>query len=235
MKRLLCFALILAASSSFFAQERTITKERFDVTFKRGLARTAGKSHRITRTVEYTVEGRSPYSASTKEVTEIVPPNMTHSITEISSKSGTERKETIQIGSKTYLRDGNEEWKEAPTYTSKDNEKWNELNEKDKPKTVTHSLDIISDEKEYKLFGYENWNNQRVAVAGFVQQLKTINSANKAETVSITTYKCWFDGNDGLLKTETYTKSQSGEVVTHNRKTEVYDLDPNIKIEAPIQ
>lgn len=225
MTKIFCIALILFAYIGAFAQEKTITKSEFDTISKNFLEKWRGKQHRMTVTTQSGVEGRPETDYSSKTVFEYGSTNVRRFIYENTFNSINKRTEIITIADKMYERKGNEQWREvmfaANASSSQTENKSSAVNNQGERQI------------EYKFLGTEKLNNQTANVYGVYENAKSIDAQSGKEALSTTVTKYWF-GEDGLiLKSDRITENRSTEKITHFRLTMAWELDSNIKIEAP--
>lgn len=240
MKSILCVALVLFGFIGVFAQERTISKAEFMAVLRnpnsQALFAWKGKSFRNIRTIEVKIEGPKPLDQFLKSTHEFVPNYATESnrlyvsrfITENRIGTETTRSESIQIGDKNYKRKGNEAWtletvevkpKPATTETTVS------------PSSVSTEVERIV---EYKYLGSEKINNQTANMYAEIMRTKHISPATNEETRNIGTTKYWFNEDGVILKEDVIWDSQSKAQRFYNHRTSDWELDPNIKIEAPV-
>jgi hypothetical protein len=222
MKSILCIGLVLFGFIGIFAQEKTIGQAEFDTVYQNSPEKWKGKSYRMIITTQSSTEGRPQTDYSSKSIIENASTTTSRVIYENSFQSKTSNSETIRIGDKIYIREGNGVWKEGTSEV------------KSQPENKITNADNQADGQiEYKFLGTEKLGNQTANVYAKIARKKGINSTNNKETVSTTTTKYWF-GEDGMiLKSDMKMDSQTGEKIFHTRLTQVWELDPNIKIEAP--
>jgi hypothetical protein len=214
-----------------FAQERTMSQAEFDAVIKNGkwaLSEWKGKAIRMTQTSEVRREGKDQEAALGKTVIEFASPTTSHLVSEIRSESKITKSEQIRIGDKTYKRQGEGAWIEGTTEA------------KPAPKTTETAASSPSANKqaerqiEYKYLGTERLNNQTASVYATIWRTKRIVEATKSEALSTTTKKYWFSEDGVKLKEDTVSETQGVDVTLYNRLTVVWELDPNIKVEAPV-
>jgi hypothetical protein len=240
MKSILFIVLVLFGFIGVFAQERTISKAEFNVVFSNpnqlALIRWKGKSFRNIRTIETKVEGPKPLDQFLKSTHEFVPNYAPESnrlyvsrfITENRIGSKTTKSESIQIGEKSYKRQDNEPWTEEAVEV------------KPKPTTTdtTASPAFVSTEvertAEYKYLGSEKINNQTANLYAVIIKTTHFNPTINEETRNTQTSKYWFNEDGVMLKEDIIWESRSKAVTFYNHRTSVWELDPNIKIEAPV-
>jgi len=222
MKSILCISLVLFGFIGVFAQEKTIERAEFDAVYQNSLEKWKGKSYRMIITTQSSTEGRPQTDYSSKSTIEYTSATTSRLIYENSFQSKTSNSETIRIGDKIYIREGNGTWKaETSEVKSQPGNK------------ITNTDNQADGQIEYKFLGTEKLGSQTSNVYAKIARKKGINSTNNKETVSTTTTKYWF-GEDGMvLKSDMKMDSQTGEKIFHNRLTQVWELDPNIKIEEP--
>lgn len=232
MKKFLSIALILAASVCIFAQEKTIEQAEFDAAFKNSFTRLAGAPRRETRihrtafqvipqandSVNLTA-GMTPRTTSSKMVAEFLPAVGYRSTYEFTSQSLNVKKETIRIANKTYTREGSGEWTETvPAVAAK-------------PENTTKTVDVRI---EYKFLGNEKLDSQNANVYEKIEKSKLVDLKNNRESDSITKTKHWFGEDGRLLKTESRREIRSENSVGNFDSITIYEVDANIKIEAPV-
>jgi hypothetical protein len=233
MKKILLIALVLFAAIGVFAQEKTIEKTEFDTVFKNSFRGLSKSPRRETRTSESSFEviPQPNYPANSlaslqptnitlmKTIIEFVPGIGSHMIYEFNSPSLYKKTETIIIAGKTYKREGDNEWREEPPVAST------------KSESTTKTVD---NQFEYKFLGMEQFNNQNAHVYAVTETNKIISLKNNNEGLSSNITKYWFAAEDGrLLKTESKRKIRNEKTISTFNATVLYELDPNIKIEAP--
>ena len=222
MKKILWIVLILFGYIGVFAQEKTIEQAEFDAVYQNSFEKLKGKSHRIIMTTQSSVEGRPQTDFSSKTVLEFASPTTSRTTYESSFQSVNKKTETIRIGGKTYTRKESDVWKEEnPKVKSQPGNK------------LTRVDNEVDNQIEYKFLGSEKLNNQSVNRYAKIAGKKLVNSANNKETLSITTTKYWFNEDGMLLKSDMEMESRTREMVFHTRLTQIWELDPNIKIIAP--
>lgn len=214
MKKILCVALVLMSSFVASAQEKTIDGYEFEIAKRNSFSGLGDKPHRVINTNEFSAEGVFDGKNLTKVITEFLPGKFHYIFASPSIKN-----EKIRIGDKTYTREGNGEWKLEFKQV-----KFN-------PESV---LTIDETQAEYKFLGTERIGNQSVCVYAKIERSKRINPKNNRETLSTSTTKYWFGDESWYWKSETNTEFLTGDRKSYARSTMVYELDPNIKIEAPI-
>lgn len=232
MKKILCLAVVIFASAAVFAQEKTIQPAEFETINKSSSRMLSGVARRIIRTQQSTVEVISPSrdsnnttktapasTISVKSVIEILPSVGYHSVYEFNSASKATKKETIKIGDRTYEREGSGEWSEITA-----------------PKTsvrAENSARKIDNQVEYKILGSEKVNNQNANIYAKIEKSKFVNSADNQESTSSTTTKYWYAEDGRLLKRERTREIRNEKMISRFNSIIVFELDPNIKIEAP--
>jgi hypothetical protein len=232
MKKILCLAVfVLFAAISIFAQEKTIQPAEFESVNNKAALLLSGKARRMTRTVQSIVEvipesnasnksnkTLQPSTISIKSTTEILPSVGFYSVYELNSSSINTKKEIIRIGGKTYTREENGEWiATVPQVTSKSDR-------------ATKRIDT---QIEYKSIGSERLNNQTTNIYAKTERSRFINSTDNQESISSTTTKYWYGEDGRLLKRERKREIRNGKMISKFNSTIVFELDPNIKIEAP--
>lgn len=219
MKKILFMTLLLFGCVGVFAQERTIEQSEFDTVYRNSF-RWGRTPYRMTITSQSRTEGRSQTDYSSKTTMEFAFP-VGSRITMESHFGGKDHKnETIRIGNKTYTRKNDEAW----------TEKLAESTPPPKPALAGSEND---DQIEYKYFGSEQLNDQTATVYGKIVNRKTIHPSNNKEIVSVVTTKFWFGNGGIILKSDMEQKSRIGETLYITRLTQIWESDPNIKIEAP--
>jgi len=219
MKKILCIALILFGCVGVFAQEKTIEQSEFDAVYKNSLGKWGGK-YRMTLTTQSSVEGRPQTDYSSKTTMEFALPTGSRTIYENSFGAKSTKTEKIRIGDKTYTRKEGEAWMEESSEA------------KSQPKDKSTSVEGDS-QVEYKFLGSEKFNNQTANIYAKIAETKRIHPANNKETLSVATTKYWFGDGGIILKSDMEMKSRTGEAIHYSRVTQIWESDPNIKIEAP--
>jgi hypothetical protein len=222
MKKILCLALILFAYIAVSAQEKTITQAEFDAVHKTSIDKWKGKSYRMVYSTQSNIEGRPEASYSSKNIIEFASPTHSRSISESTLNSKTTRTEDIRIGDKTYKRIGDGKWQEGvfQPYTPRI---------ENKPPVANQEESQI----EYKYFGTEKLNNQTANVYVVTKKVKGINSSNNKEYLHNIVNKYWFSQDGLILKLHMEMETRTLVVTARNNLIHTWELDPNIKIEAP--
>lgn len=228
MKKFICLAFILFGTIGVFAQEaeKTIEKSEFDTVSINSYRKFAGQSYRQTEVSQDILASPNQNKLSYKFITEFASAARgSRSIQELYSMAIKKRTETIRIGGKIYTRTDDGEWtKKTPEIS---------------PKTES-KLKMVEEQIEYKSLGTEKLDNQNTSVYAKVQKQKLINESNKSEMFVTITTKYWFGEDGGRIKEEAQaerrikSEKSPSESVFRNLRVTVWELDPNIKIEAPI-
>ena len=230
MRKLLAFAIFLVSSIGVFSQEKTIAESDFQRILGNSFQRFSGKTYRQINIQQSSVEflpstnmpanilrSIAPKNTLVKSVTEYQPHVGYYASFEFNSETSTVRREMIVIADKTYLREGNSKWAEAlPKFVSE-------------PECKTK---VIENQIEYKFLGTEKLDNQKTDVYSKTERSKVINLTNNMESFFIQTIKYWI-GEGSLIKFEINREISNGKTVDTYKSTSVYELDPNIRIEAP--
>lgn len=216
MSKVLCIALVLLSFVGIFAQEKTIGKDEFDAVYKNARSKRADKSYRATITFQKEEQGK-PATTSTM-VVEFVPPSMRHIVYQSTSDNQNKKREAIRIKDKTFVKEEGTTWKETALNNNSQSE---------------DKSSIVEEKTDYKFTGSEKLNNKKAAVYEKIENRKRVNAASNTEIVSNAVTKYWF-GEDGLLlKSEQTAEIRIGAKLIHTRLTKNYEMNPNIKIEAP--
>jgi hypothetical protein len=223
MKKILCLALILFACTSIPAQEKTITQSEFDAMYQISIDNWKGKTYRMVMSSQSTVEGRLQTNYASKTIIEFVSPTVNRSISESNFNSKTTRTEAIRIGDKTYKRVGDGQWQEGafqPYSPKTENKPANTSNQE-------------SSQIEYKYLGTEKLNTQTANVYAVIKKVKGVNSSNNKEYLHNIINKYWFSEDGLILKLNLEMETRTDIVTARNSLIHTWELDPNIKIEAP--
>ena len=231
MTKILCLTFVLFASVNVFAQEKTIQRAEFETITRSSSRLMAGKPRRIIRTQQSTVEiapqtnvsnasakSLPPSTISVKSVTEVLPEVGFRSIYEFNSSSKNIKKEIIKVAGKTYTREGNGEWTET----------FSEITSK----RESAARNIVN-QVEYKSVGSDRLGNQNTSIYAKIERSKFTNPSANRESISSTTTKYWYGEDGRLLKRERTREIRNGKMISKFNSTTVFELDPNIKIEAP--
>ena len=230
----LAVALLAFGIGSFFlsacvlAQERSnkktenneniIQESVFNEILTKATENLKGKTYRLTKTEEDFADRNSSSESITTNILEIVPPDKRREVEEVKSPTKNTRLERIWDGKNLYEKENNGEWKK---YSGGGG----------------ISQDITSGRvtTTYKFIGKELLNEKNANV----YETETHRIANKFTRTSqyqveyIVKTKYWISEDGYFLKT-----LKESEVVgskSLKRETEIYEYDPNIKIEAPIK
>jgi hypothetical protein len=227
MKKFFCLVFILFGAIGIFAQdaEKTIEKAEFDTVSINSYRKFAGQSYRQTEVFQDIPTVSNQNKLSTKLVMEVAARQGVRSISEFDSSTLKKRTETIRINGKIYTRINDGEWTEGTPEV--------------RPKTES-KIKMVEEQIEYKFLGTEKLDDQNTNVYAKIQRQKLISESNKSETFSIITTKYWFGEDGGRLKQEIQMESRikleksPAESIFRNLRVTVWELDPSIKIEAPI-
>ena len=232
MKNTFCAALILFAAIGAFAQERTISKTEFDAVYnsptKAAPVVWHGKTWRMIITTETKAVGNDAVDASTKSVSEFAPKLKSHTISETRMGSEVKKSERIRIGDKLYKRGENGVW---TAEAFEQNAKTETTGQETSPSAEKQSKWQF----EYKYLGSENLNDQPTKV--YVKLMKNTGGASSTDPKRMsveTTTKYWFNEEGTLIKEEKIIEGRNKTDSLFNRVTMIYELDSNIKIEAPV-
>lgn len=232
MKNILCAALILFGAVGVLAQERTISKEEFDAALKNPNRIAAfvwkGKTWRMTITSETKAEGKKPVDSSTKSISEFAPWQTSRTISEIRTGSKITKSEKIRIGDKIYKRNENEAWTVDPFEEKPPSQRAGTA------ATAAPADGKIERQYEYKYLGNEMLNDQTTNVYVEILKTKTLDPSTNLERVFTHTNKYWFNEDGTQLKEERVMEGRIESGTFYNRLTMLYELDQNIKIEAPV-
>lgn len=219
MKIVLCLTLFLFGFTCVFAQQKTISQAQFDTAISNNSPdKWKGKSYRLTTASESRVEGRPQTDYYSKSIIEYASPTISRFAHESNFGPGNSKREAITIGNKTYIRNGNEVWKEGKF--------------ENKSQPINDSAKADS-QFEYRFLGTEQINAQTANVYAKIEKRKRTDSANNKETFSTITNKYWLGENGMILKSDMEMESRTGETKHHSRVTQIWESDPNIRIEAP--
>jgi hypothetical protein len=223
MKTILCLAMILFAHIGVSAQEKSITQPEFDAVYKTSFEKWKGKTYRMAFTAQSTVEGKPEAGHLSKSINEFASSTVSRSVMESTLNSKTSRIEAIRIDDKTYRRTGDGKWQEGvyQPYSPKP---------ENKPDGATNQED---GQIEYKYLGTEKLNNQTANVYSVIKKFKGVNSSTKKEYISTTATKYWFAEDGSILRLNMEMKSRDGIANLSFTHTSTWELDPNIKIQAP--
>ena len=224
MKKFIYLALVLFSATGLFAQETTIEKSDFDAALSKAFVRFAGQSYRRTESSRDILPNENQNRVTTKSFTEFAP-RARRSFYQFDSPTVKTKKETIVIDGKTYTRLNDGEWTDKKIVPEKPSER---------------KLEEIESKTEYKSLGTEILDNRVTSVYARIDNKKFVNTSNNRELLSTNTTKFWLDEKGGLVKEETQTESRMKaaqdrpESVYRTIRTSFWEIDPTIKIEAPV-
>lgn len=215
------FAFLLSASLNVAAQESTFEDEDFYKVKGQASEMLDGKILRITTVEESFENGNKTPVKFEKYINEIIPPDRSHFVVEKKTAKGIERTEYIDIGKERFIKENGGEWKKfEPTGSGVGSGSGSGSGVE--PKIETSVKNILKKG--------ETVNKQTVDLYQIVTNRKYIYPTKTYTDVQTESY--WFDRSGRFVKTlEEYN---DGETKTVSRKTETYEYDPNIKIEAPV-
>jgi hypothetical protein len=226
MRSIFCTAIILFAVIGVFAQEKILTRAEFDAVYKnRKWAPDSwkGRSYRMTTTNEVKTEGKPAPANALKITIEFAAPTVSRYVSEIGSGANVVKTESIRIGDKTYKRKGDEPWLVGTVGAGT------------KTETADAETAPADGDEEYKYLGAESLNGRTASVYATVTTTKPAGTLAAAEKPSVFTTKYWFAEDGTLLKKESVSERRSNGNTLYSRLTTVWELDPTIKVEAPVQ
>lgn len=229
MKQFVLFAaLVLAGYATAFAQGEAITKAEFDSIHNNSTypqMRWNGQSFRAVITTETSSSIGKHFDYSSKFTTEYGPHGAVRSWHE--SRMGTgdaKQSETIKVDDITYVRSGSSTWVRKAASGS--------ANSADEmPRPASHEL---GGEAEYRFLGTEDFRGKPARVYLKIENRKVVDTKTGAEGTSTSKTKYWFDTDGTLLKSVFKSESKRGEMASQTGVVMEYELDPGIKITAPV-
>ena len=229
MKKIFCLAIILLSAVCIFAQETIIEKSDFDAALKNRFRQFAGQSYRLTTSAEDFRPETDKSASSWKSVMEFTGLGLSRSLFEFNSPTLKTRTEILYVKGKTYIRKNDGEWEEKSS-----------SGENDKPSSAARKFVVVEEQTEYKSLGTQILDNLNASVYAKIERKKIVNEPEKRELFLLIVTKYWLDEKGGIIKEETETenliKSESRPDAKPSRqlRTAIWELDPNIKIEAPV-
>jgi hypothetical protein len=234
MKKIFCLLFVLFSAIGIFAQEKSIEKEEFEAARRNSYVGLAGRSFRETMTIETTSNAKNPSKYSSKSVMEFTPARATRRVSEVDSPTLRKKTETIRIEGKIYSRTDDGEWtvgkfeiRPAP--------------ERDFVPPARERIKTIDEQIEYKLLDPEVLDDSKTNVYAKIERKRLLDESNNKESSSIVTTKFWFAEDGRIMKQETIIENRfkplnenEKESVYRHIRTSVWEIDPNIRIEAPM-
>ena len=233
MKSILLAALIVFGVVGVSAQERTLSQAEFYSVIKNSkwaLNEWKGKASRMISTSEARAEGKFQQSSSGKTMIEFASPTVSRLTSEITSDSKTTKSESIRIGDKTYKRSGDQTWVEGTTEAKAQKK----TAEPPPPPPAPAAEDQAEKLTEYKYSGSEQLNGLTANVYVVTTKIKRLDPTTNKETLTMSTHKYWLSEDGVKLKDENISETRAGETNLYRRLTVVWELDPTIKVEAPV-
>ena len=179
------------AASVFGQEEKIIGKADFESVVKTAQANFSGRTYRRTQITE-TFGDRNESAASTlKFIDEYISPGKHRHVYEYKSSFNNERRETIEIGEKRYIKIDDLNWEE-----SKEPFIRNEI-------IIRKPVEFES----YKLLGKKTLNNQTVKV--YEEKKKFTESINGNINKETRTTTHWINEAGLLIKTQIETESEA--------------------------
>ncbi|MBS1795140.1 MAG: hypothetical protein JSS81_14875 [Acidobacteria bacterium] len=225
MKKALCLVILLLTAAGLRAQERTLEKAEFERVIGQSQQKYFGLSYRETETSDNSVGNNKVVS---KFVWEFAGRNARRLFYQFDSPTIKTKKEIITIGGKTYTRTDDGEWIEGATPPGS------------QPPAAQSPLETADDRTVYKSLGPEKLNETEMSVYASEQTQKKIDRARGQELFLTITTKYWIDPDGRLVRKETVMENlikseqnPEGRRFRHTRVA-VWELDPNIRIEAPV-
>jgi hypothetical protein len=221
-------ALLLAACAAAFAQGEAISKAEFDSIHNNSTypqMRWNGQSFRAVIMTETSSSIGKQFDYSSKYTTEYGPNGAVRSLHE--SRMGTgdvKQSETVKVDDVTFVRSGSGAWVRKATTGS--------ANPADEiPRPASHH---IGGEAEYRYLGTEDFRGKPAKVYLKIEKRKVVDTKTGAEGTSTSKTKYWFDADGTLLKSVFKSDSKRGDVTSQTGVIMEYELDPGIKITAPV-
>lgn len=235
MKRIFCVVLILFGAVGVFAQERTISKTEFDAALKSPNTMAPfvwkGRTWRMIITTETKAQGKVSVDSSTKSTTELIPYGISRTISENRQGSKITKSERIIIKDKIYKRNENGPWTVEP-FEEKPQSRT--ANNTPPPPPAPAPDSKFESQTEYKYLGTEKLNNQTTNVYVMITKNKSTDPSTNLERKATHTHKYWLNEDGTTLKNERISDGRSAADSFYNYFLIIYELDPNIKIEAPV-
>ncbi len=221
-------ALMITCSVSGYGQGEVITKAEFDGINNNSThpnMRWNGRHFRAVITTETSATIGPQFDHKSKFVTEYGPNGATRSLHESQTGSSEARRsETIRIGDAVYSRTGNGVWSRKD---SKIQEKATEVEQR----PSSHELDV---DAEYRFLGTEEFRGKTAKVYQRVETRNRVDTKSGEVVVSTSTTKYWFDAEGTMLKSVFRSDSKRKDLVSRTGVVMEYELDPAIKITAPV-
>ncbi len=221
-------AFVLVAGATTFAQGEAITKAEFDTIHNNSTypqMRWNGQSFRAMITTETSSSFGKQFDYSSKFTTEYGPNGAVRSLHESKMGAGeAKQSETIKVNEVTYVRSGSGAWVRKSNSGSA-----NSADES--PRPASHD---IGGEAEYRYLGTENFRGKPAKVYLKIEKRKVVDTKTGAEGASTSKTKYWFDADGTLLKSVFKSDSKRGDVTSQTGVVMEYELDPGIKITAPV-
>lgn len=226
MKKIFCLTVLLFSAIAVFAQEKPIDQSEFDAVMATSYGKYRGFAYKQTITVEHTSESLAGVNRFTsRTIRETSPEMKMRWVLEFDSPPLKRITETISVNGRLYRRIDDGVW---------------EIVNREPSQQRDSGVKLIEGQTEYKALGTEKLDNRNTLVFAQFQKKKYLNQYNQNESLSTTTTKNWI-GEDGKIQkqevlTETRVKPVNGgtESVYRESRVTVWELDPTIKIDAPI-
>jgi hypothetical protein len=214
------FVLMFCAILSVSAQENQFKPEDLQALIKSASENLKGKTYRVTTKTVYSNQG-SIDAMTQKTITEYLPPDREHFISETETSEGVERYETISIGERKYIKNDKGIWQEMRTIIN-----GNGMGSGSGDGSGDYKIETTVERKLIKsdIVGKQKADlYETVTTTRIIYPMKTFTSVSKESY--------WFDRNKLFVKRESVQTSQ-GETIYFDTKT--YEYDSKIKIEAPV-
>lgn len=200
-----------------------IEESKFKEILSKATKNLRSKSYRLSVTKEIFSDRNAAAVRVELNILEFVSPFKQKEVVEVRSPNQNTRMETIRDGKNLYKKENDGEWIkfDGPLFRTLDGWTGGE-------QTVI-----------YRFLGKESFNEQTVDV--YEMETHTVSSMNyvtaagtsRIETKFVDKKKYWISEDGCFLKTSKESETVGKKSLT--RKTEIYEYDPNIKIEAPIK
>ena len=220
---LLAFGIVSFPLNSYVSgqvktNENVIKESEFNEVLSKATENLKGKTYRLTKTEEDFNNRNASSESVTINILEIVPPNKRREVEEVKSPSKNTRIERIWDGKNLYEKENDGEWKK---YSGGGG--------------LSYDIATGKITTTYKYVGKESLNGKTVNV----YEMESHRIANKLTRTSqyqveyVVKTKYWISEDGYFLKTLKESDAVGAEWL--RRETEIYEYDPNIKIEAPIK
>jgi len=203
-------SIIFLNAALIFGQEKILEQSEFQSLVEKAGKNLYGKTYRTVNTYETFDAPNTAPVKSVKIVSERIPPDRFRRLEEFNDR----KVEIIRVGEHGYIRENNDDWKEEPG-----------------PVISPNGCGPLVESAIYKVIENSNLDGQTVDLYEMTKKLNYISCGDNGKFESTGRY--WISKDGLLLKTEEIYQDVEKQYV--KRSVTIYEHDPTINIEAPVE